>query len=363
MGSPVCPCGVAAPPVLLDPLETSGGPLRDALSEEEAIPGEYDLGRIVTWEHPLPDLPDVNPDFDLERLTPVEARFRHSGWAKRRRQVWDALGRLHVGGVARLRFACCGSGCWVQHSASRQRFRVSANLCRSRWCVPCGVARARRLLAAILPRIKGRDAAFHTLTLRHRDAPLREQLDKLLGDFNKLRRRPFWKQRVTGSAAFLEVKIGKDGKWHPHLHILSLGKPFPNSLLSREWKAVTGDSWIVDSKPITDPGQVASYVLKYVTKPLDSSLFANTDRLDEAIAALKGRRLVNASGDFGKINTEEPPDDGPDDWNTVGRLDRLFADAAAGDPVAMSVLEALWPRTSPAHERPAKSRPPPHHAS
>lgn len=352
MWAPVPPSAEGGPPVLLDTLETSGAEVHQALSEVEAIPGEYDLGRIVSWEQPLPDLPDVHPDFDLERLTPVEARFRHSGWAKRRRQIWDALGRLHVGGVTRIRFACCGSACWVQHSASRQRFRVSANLCRCRWCVPCGTARAARMLNAILPRLKDRQCQFLTLTLRHRDAPLREQLDKLLHNFNTLRRGKLWKGAVTGAAAFVEVKIGRDGKWHPHLHILALGKPIDKWHLSRAWKDVTKDSWIVDAKAIHDHKQVVSYVLKYVTKPLDSSLFTNPARLDEAIAALKGRRLVNASGDFGRINADQPPDDGPDDWHTVGRLDTLFADAAAGDPVAFRILEALWPRTSPAHERP-----------
>lgn len=229
-------------------------------------------------------------------------------------------------------------------------------MCRCRWCLPCGTARAARLLRAILPRIKDVPCQFVTLTLRHRDAPLREQLDKLLGDFNRLRRRPLWKLAIGGAAAFTEVKVGKDGKWHPHLHVLALGKPVDKWALSREWKSVTGDSWIVDVRPIQDHKQVTSYVLKYVTKPLDSSLFANPSRLDEAIASLKGRRLVNASGSFGRINLEEPPDDGPDDWATVGRLDTLFADAARGDRVAFAILEALWPRTDAAHERPRRTR-------
>jgi hypothetical protein len=216
--------------------------------------------------------------------------------------------------------------------------------------VPCGTARAARLLSSIHPRIKGRPSQFFTLTLRHRDTPLRQQIDKLLKDFNTLRRGKLWKSRISGAAAFLEVKVGRDGKWHPHLHVLALGNPITRTALSTAWKSVTRDSWIVDTKTIRDPKEITSYVLKYVTKPLDSSLFSDPDRLDEAIAALKGRRLVNASGDFGALNADAPPDDGPDDWNTVGRLDTLFAAAARGDPVAFAVLDALWPKISPAHE-------------
>lgn len=300
-----------------------------------------------------PDVPNVREDFDLERLTPCECLFRHHGWAARRRRVWNALGRLCVGDVSRLRFACCGSACWVQHSASRGRFRLSANYCRSRWCVPCGVARARRLAAAISPRLKLGDTRFFTFTLRHTDTPLRDQVTRLLKCFNKLRREKCWKNTQRGAAAFVEVKIGRDARWHVHLHVLANGGFCPVRDLRAAWQKVTCDSFVVDVRRPRSIREVVNYVVKYVTKPLDSSVFIDPKRLDEAIASLKGRRLVNASGDFGKINAELPPDDGPDDWNSVGRLDALFDDACCGDSTAIAILRALAKWREPAHDAPA----------
>lgn len=329
MGSPPC-CGEAA----------SSSSSLDPSKHLEAV-----------WKEANPEPPDVNIDFDLERLSLVEGLFRHSGWIARRRKVWDSLKRVGTGAVALVRFACCGSGAWVQHSASRGRFRVSANLCRSRWCVPCGVARAARLVRAMKAKLNGQDVRFITLTLRHSNTPLKDQLDRLLRSFNALRRRGPWKTTQVGGASFVEVKLAADGRWHVHAHVLAVGGFLDQRELSREWHAVTGDSSIVDIRKVRNVGEVAAYVTKYVTKPLDSSIFADGGRLDEAIATLKGRRLCNPFGIFGKINIDADDDAGPDDWVTVGRLDALFEDAQRGDAVAVMIVAQLTRCIDPAAER------------
>jgi hypothetical protein len=216
--------------------------------------------------------------------------------------------------------------------------------------VPCGRARAQRLIRGIIPRLRLGDTRFITFTLKHSDAPLRDQITRLLASFNKLRRLPIWKKTQEGAAAFLEVKIGRDGLWHPHLHALSLGSFVDQRQLRDAWQQVTGDSWVVDVRRPRALSQVAFYVVKYVTKPLDASLFSDPRRLDEAIASLKGRRLVNASGSFGKINVDSDDDDGPDDWCSVGRLDALFEAAGGGDAAAAMILDAI--RRRGAFEKP-----------
>lgn len=300
----------------------------------------------------LGGIPTVREEFDLARLSPQEASFRHSGWRHRRVLVWEALKRLHVGSVSLVRFACCGSAAWVQHSESRGRFRVVANLCRCRWCVPCGVAKAARLVRDLLPQVEGLDIRFITLTLRHSDTPLRDQIDRLYRSYTELKSRPLFRDAVDGAAAFFEVKVGRDGLWHPHLHILAAGRFIDQKDLSREWHKITGDSSIVDIRRPPERRQVLTYVTKYVTKPLDGSVFSDPCRLDEAICALKGRRLCNGSGCLRKLSGDgqEP---GVDDWCTVGRFDALCADASAGDPVAVEVLRAL--RGPDRHEKPRHS--------
>ena len=85
-----------------------------------------------------------------------------------------------------------------------------------------------------------------TLTLRHSDTPLRDQIKRLSQCFNNLKRREWWKSRVKGGVMFTELKIGRDNKWHVHCHIIAESSYLPNHELSQEWHAVTGDSPVVD---------------------------------------------------------------------------------------------------------------------
>lgn len=244
-------------------------------------------------------------------------------------------------------FAECGSGCWVQHSASRGVFRLSCNCCKSRWCVPCGVARAARLRRSVQEQLSAFEKVrFITLTLRHNRTPLKDQIDRLYACYKELRRRPFWQAHVDGAAAFCEVKISeKDGLWHVHLHILAVGTWMDTRELSSQWHAVTGDSTIVKIELAQSTNGVAFYVTKYVTKPLDGSVFTDTNRLDEAIIALKGRRLCNGSGTLKRMS-DSPDHDGVDDWHTIARLDALVDDARAGDEKAAEVLKQLGVRNT-----------------
>lgn len=296
---------------------------------------------------------DVHPDYLLEPPTLQEHLFRHSGWQSRRRQVWEALKRVGSSGSTLQSFACCGSGCWVQHSKSRGKFRLSFNACKSRWCVPCGNARAARLRGSVSEALSDfRRVRFVTLTLRHSRTPLKDQIDRLQRSFKELRRRGFWSSAVTGSAAFLEVKVSdRDGLFHPHLHVLCVGSWIDGRALSREWHSVTGDSTIVKIEEAKSANGVAFYVTKYVTKPLDNSVFSDPNKLDEAIVALRGRRLVNGAGCLKGI-CDQPTDDGICDWHNIGRLDALLDDARGGDSVAASILAQLSRLPQDEHERP-----------
>lgn len=301
---------------------------------------------------------DVHPDFVIEPATVEETSFRHSGWAGRRREVWAAMKRAGTSGGSLQAFAECGSGCWVQHSASRGVFRLSCNCCKSRWCVPCGVARAAKMRRSVKAQLQQWERVrFVTLTLRHSNTPLKDQIDRLQASFNLLRKRRVWLDSVDGAAAFVEVKVSeKDGLWHVHAHVLCVGKWIDQRALSREWHAITGDSSIVDVQLARSERDIAGYVTKYVTKPLDGTVFSDRDRLDEAIAALRGRRLCNGSGVLRTISTAEADVDGVDDWHTVGRLDDLLSDARLGDAAAAAIVRLVRERRGEGeYARPAPS--------
>lgn len=296
-------------------------------------------------------------------ILPEESTFRHSGWAPDRRRIFDSLTRVHEPQRRLQAFADCGSSAWARWDENEPC--ITCNLCRDRLCVPCQSARRARLIEAILVAIVDAPArtSFLTFTLKHNHNPLKDQIDRLYTSFRTLRRRPIWKSAVTGGALFLEVKLGKDGLWHPHLHVICQSEFIDQKSLSMAWYAVTGDSFIVDIQRIKDPSRRASYVTKYATKPADSSVVRVPDRLDEFVCAIKGRRLYQPFGDWRALL---PADDDSAPVRltiAIGSLSSVAARAASGDhacrlwwskaTLRWPHLLVFWPKSAPGPTDPA----------
>lgn len=288
------------------------------------------------------DPPDVpRDDFRVTPLTITEAEFRHSGWKRWRQKAFEALVTARASSNRLDRFCNCGSGCYVQHSPSTGAVRLAANYCHDRFCIPCGTARGHKIARAVENHIRGRYTRFVTLTLRHNHLSLSEQVDRIYSCFSALRRRKWWKRHIDGGAAFLEIKHnGTATPWHVHLHMIVEGKYSPQKELAHEWYACTGDSSIVDIRSVTDVKEVAHYVTKYVSKPMDQSLFTNAEALVQCIVAVKGRHTCLTFGTWRKLHLEEDPPD-PGDWHSLGSLAQLLADAQIGDTYAQMILLML----------------------
>jgi hypothetical protein len=189
-------------------------------------------------------------------------------------------------------FADCGSDCWVWRDG--QQLAITCNRCHDRFCDPCQRERQAAIIEQIMLRIidSPDSCRFVTLTLRHNDFPLETQIDRLIASFKQLRRRRDIAPKMLGGVWFLEVKLDKAGaRWHPHLHIIVAGNFIDKRELARAWHEVTGDSFIVDIRTITDAKKQASYVAKYSTKPLDAGVLRHPDKLQAFMLAIKGRRL------------------------------------------------------------------------
>lgn len=310
-----------APPTSLDPQETN-----------------------QTYPYQLPENPNyVREDFRLPTPTAQETALRHSGWHHNRRRVFDALCQLHVGATRIERFRSCGSQAVIQEAQGPDGpiHRIAANYCHDRFCAPCAAARAREVaneLAAIVGRAPVR---FITLTLKHTShLTLREQITRLYASFTKLRGTALWKASIDGAVATLEVKLGLEGLWHPHLHVLTNGKYIDQKQLSHAWLTITGDSSIVDVRLVNDPEHVTGYLVKYVTKPADQAVYNDPAKLIELINAMRGRRLFNTSGTFRGI-TRTHPDHDHLTWQTIASLEQLVRLADAADPRALSIAIAL----------------------
>jgi hypothetical protein len=204
----------------------------------------------------------------------------------------------------------------------------------------------------------GQVVRFLTLTLRHNQTSLKDQLERLYHCYAKLRRSDLWTSRVQAALAFCEVKRSKDGhSWHPHLHVLLVTPWLPQKDLAHRWLAITGDSYIVDVRAISDPEEAARYVCKYATKPFDPAAIHDPTSLDELIRSLKGRRLYVASGGWAKAKLRATPPD-PGDWVYLGRLDELISDVQKDLPAAIALMGILRPQQDEDAPWPKASSPP-----
>lgn len=252
-------------------------------------------------------------------------------------------------------FAECGSALWLLQDGSE--LGLACNHCHDRLCLPCQRARQADVVEGIILRMldSSADCRFLTLTLKHSDAPLDVQLERLISSFKALRKHAQIAQTLSGGAWFIEVKLSKDkARWHPHLHVICTGGFIDQKTLSRCWYQVTGDSYIVDIRAIGSVRERAAYVAKYATKPLHNEVTLQPGKLDEFITAIKGRRLYQCFGDWSRAvkRTKIPRKDS----TRVGRVSSIWEDACSGDVQSLVYIHqahARWPALRKAFPLPA----------
>lgn len=288
----------------------------------------------------------MTPVLDAESLCDA---FRHSGWRVRRQSTLSALRAADTSKATIERFCSCGSKAWVMQSASGEvRYRLSANRCRNRWCVPCQAEKRMTIQSNIRDACDGRDLRFMTLTLRSADASLSSQVTRLRKSFRKLRQVRELRGRITGGVYFIELTRNADRKqWHPHLHILFEGSYIAHADLKRLWLQITGDSFVVDIRKIPNSGVAAGYVSKYAGKPLPSSIVDETSAFVEAMEALAGSRTFHVFGDWNDLQLSKPPADDVE-WTPFMPLAKCIQLARAGDERCVGILKTL--RGAQAHE-------------
>ncbi len=233
----------------------------------------------------------------------------------------------------------CGEYLLFRHYFTVDEVRLhAAQFCRKHLLCPlCAIRRGSKALQAYLPRYEALRASRPDLkpflvTLTVKDGP---DLDER---FKHLQRsqRELWMRKHRGRGAVLdqveagvwsyEVKRGSgSGLWHPHLHMVAMSPHAPEQAqLASEWRDVTGDSFIVDVRPIDelDPASGFLEVFKYALK------FSDMEPADTwaAFEVLSGRRLVGSAGLFRGIEIPDQLTDEPlDDLPYVEYLYRYFA--------------------------------------
>lgn len=227
------------------------------------------------------------------------------------------------------RVLSCGDYLVFRHywTVDKVRLHGARLCCKHLLCPLCAIRRGSKALKAYLDRweaIKAQNPALKPflVTLTVKDGPdLQERFSHLFKGqkelwHRKLRGRGCVLDAVSGAVWSYEVKKGTgSGLWHPHLHMIVLAESQPDQeRLAAEWHNITGDSFIVDVRPITgDPVEGFMEVFKYAVK------FNDQPPADTVHAwqILKGKRLLASAGVFRGVVV---PDDLMDDHSDLDDL-------------------------------------------
>lgn len=216
------------------------------------------------------------------------------------------------------RLAVCGNYLLFRHyyTVDEVRLHAASFCCQHLLCALCAIRRGAKALGAYLERYEvirasQRDLRPFLVTLTVKDGPdLLERWEHL-----KKSQRELWMRKHRGRGSVLddvegavwsyEVKRGAgSGLWHPHLHMIALAESQPDqSALAAEWRQITGDSFVVDVRPIDeeDPASGFAEVFKYAVK------FSDQEPADTVHCwqTLRRRRLLGSAGCFRGVQVPE----------------------------------------------------------
>ncbi len=284
-----------------------------------------------------PDHESENPDL-LEQAGAsdgIEAHPRRvNRYGKARSQALDIAEYIGASDQAQSlekqlqRLRQCGDYLVFRHywTVDQVKLHGARLCCQHLLCPLCAIRRGSKALKAYLDRwevICAEKSALRPflVTLTVKTGPdLAERFEHL-----KRAQHELWKRRlrrrgsaldgVAGAVWSYEIKRGSgSGLWHPHLHMIALaedlqiegeGNPGP---LGAEWHDITGDSFMVDVRPVDqeDPASGFIEVFKYAVKFSDQP---HADTL-HAFQTLRGKRLLASAGCFrGVVEPEGLLDD------------------------------------------------------
>jgi len=239
----------------------------------------------------------------------------------------------------------CGAFLIFRHyfTAGQHRLIGGCTCKRHLLCMLCAVRRAARQLQSYLRKVEqvlsensNQKLVLITLTVKNGD-DLQERYKHLTQSLRVLTNRR--KVLRSISTVFTEIQgavwtfeaTNKGNGWHPHCHMMAIVekdldiKSFQESL-SREWKEVSKDSFIVDVRMINETNEkdrIGAFceVFKYALKTNDMSV----ENQYQAHKKLRGKRLIASLGSLYNVQVSESlNDEVEDDLELLPYVDILF---------------------------------------
>lgn len=233
----------------------------------------------------------------------------------------------HVKEAAKLEG--CANYLLFRHYFTVDKVRLhAASFCKKHLLCPmCAIRRGSKMLAAYLERFEvvRADAPHlrpYLVTLTVKNGPdLGERLRHLRAAMRAMfqaranhKKGQRFVEFARSMGGFHSIEVTNKGQgWHPHVHMIWMCGSAPDqAALSAEWKDWTGDSFIVDVRPLHDPVEGFLEVCKYALKFSDLSPADNW----HAYEVMSGQRLIDSHGVFRGVEipdslTDAPLDDLP----------------------------------------------------
>lgn len=251
---------------------------------------------------------DSKPGADGAAGLPVKLA-RYSKARRKALQMQSFVAKAgHVKEAEKL--ASCANYLLFRHYYTVDKVRLhAASFCKKHLLCPmCAIRRGAKMLKAYLDRYQAVIAEHphlrpYLVTVTVKNGPdLAERLRHLRSALKRmtqarrdyLKRGGFCPQFVKSQGGFHSIEATNEGKgWHPHGHMIWLCSSEPDQkALSAEWLGWTGDSFIVDVRPLHDPVEGFLEVCKYALKFSDLSEADNW----HAYKVMSGQRLIDSHG-------------------------------------------------------------------
>jgi hypothetical protein len=238
-------------------------------------------------------------------------------------------------------FAFCRTDAFFVRHEITGEVRVRSNRCGLRWCPLCIRTRRFIITQSVSAWLKKQPRPkFLTLTLKHTEVSLAEQISTLYDNFKIFKRRTWFKKHLNGGIWFFQVKKSKfDGLWHPHLHIVFNGRYLPHDEICKHWKSITKTSSVVDIRAVKNPQKAAEYVARYSAAPCKLSDL-DDDRALQLVFALHGRRIVGTFGTGRGIKLTAEASADSECWKFLGSFNSIAA--AADYYLDASIIMLSW---------------------